>query len=180
MTASRLSATRFIATALPLALVASLAFAQAKTDYALNGDQVKFKVPPDWTAIMEKADGDPQAVIFTVPDASAQGSEDTASVTVKTRVLKDGVDFNSFVQDEFERSKGQSGYEADTSNKDSSIHRYFVQRNKTRYLVRDHYQQNGTVAVEVRCQRPLIDGTPADWSAKFDAGCANVIASMKR
>ena len=67
------------------ALFSSALFAQAKTDYALNGDQVRFRVPPDWTAIMEKADGDPQAVIFQVPDPTAQGTEDTASVTIKTR-----------------------------------------------------------------------------------------------
>jgi hypothetical protein len=166
--------------ALPLAFVCCAVFAQAKTDYTLNGDQVHFRVPPEWTAIMEKSDGDPQAVIFQVPDATAQGTEETASVTIKTRMLKDGVDFNGFVQDEFERSKGQAGYENDTSNKDATIHRYFVVRSKTRYLVRDHYQQNGTVAVQLRCQRPLLDATPKDWSDRFDASCASVIASMKR
>jgi len=166
--------------ALPLALVSCVAFAQAKTDYALNGDQVHFRVPPEWTAIMEKADGDPQAVIFQVPDPSAQGTEDTASVTIKTRSLKAAADFAGFVQDEFERSKGQGGYENDASNKDSSVHRYYVVRNKTRYLVRDAYQLNGNVAIEVRCQRPLIDATPKTWSDAFDASCASVVASLKK
>ena len=54
--------------ALTLAFASSLAFAQAKTDYTLNGGSVHFHVPGDWTAIMEKSDGDPQAVIFQVPD----------------------------------------------------------------------------------------------------------------
>ena len=167
-------------TALFLALFSGALFAQAKTDYALNGDQVRFHVPPDWTAIMEKADGDPQAVIFQVPDPTAQGPEDTASVTIKTRNLKASADFNGFVQDEFERSKGQSGYEMDSANKDSSVHRYFVMRSKTRYLVRDSYLLTGNIAVEVRCQRPLLDGTPTSWSDGFDASCASVFASMKR
>ena len=155
-------------------------FAQAKTDYALNGDQVRFRVPPEWTAIMEKADGDPQAVIFQVPDPTAQGTEDTASVTIKTRSLKASADFNTFVQDEFERSKGQSGYENDSTNKDSSVHRYFVERSKTRYLVRDSYLLTSNIAIEVRCQRPLLEGTPQAWNDTFDANCASVFASLKR
>jgi hypothetical protein len=165
----------------PLLVFAStLVFAQAKTDYTLNAGQVHFRVPPDWTAIMEKADGDPQAVVFQVPDPATQGSEDTASVTIKTRSLKASADFQGFVTDEFERAKGQAGYETDASNKDSSVHRYFVSRSKTRYLVRDAYQLDGSVAIEVRCQRPLLDGTPAEWNERFDASCASVVASLKK
>jgi hypothetical protein len=166
--------------ALLLAFVSTLVFAQAKTDYTLNGDQVRFRVPPEWTAIMEKADGDPQAVIFQVPDPATQGTEDTASVTVKTRSLKTSADFAGFMQDEFERSKGQAGYENDAANKDASIHRYYVTRAKTRYLVSDNYHLAGNVAVEVRCQRPLLDATPAEWNDGFDAACKGVVASLKR
>lgn len=168
------------ALALPLALLSCAVFAQAKTDYTLNAGQVHFHVPPDWTAIMEKADGDPQAVIFQVSDPATQGTEDTASVTVKTRSLKASGDFSGFVTDEFERAKGQAGYETDASNKDSSVHKYFVMRSKTRYLVRDTYQLSGNVAIEVRCQRPLLDATPKDWSDAFDAGCSGVVASLKK
>lgn len=158
---------------------AATAFAQAKTDYSLNGDQVRFHVPAGWTAIMEKSDGNPQAVAFQVPDASAQGSEDAASVTVKTRQLKDASQFAATVQDEFERSKAQGGYETDPSNKDSSVHQYFVVRSKTKYLVRDSFQLTGTIAVEVRCQRPLLASTPAAWNAEFDDACGAVVASLK-
>jgi len=159
--------------------IASVAHAQAKTDYALNGDQVRFHVPADWTAIMEKADGNPQAVAFQVPDASAQGSEDAANVTVKTRELKDPSGFAATVQEEFERSKAQGGYENDPSNKDPAIHQYFVVRGKTKYLVRDSFQLNGSIAVEVRCQRPLLATTPAAWNAEFDKACGAVVASLK-
>ena len=168
------------ALALPLAFVSLAALAQAKTDYTLNGGAVHFHVPGDWTAIMEKSDGDPQAVIFQVPDPVTQGTEDTASVTVKTRAMKSGDDFQSFVTEAFERAKGQSGYENDATNKDSSVHRYYVTRSKVRYLVRDAYQMNGNVGIEVRCQRPLLDSTPQEWNDKFDAACANVVASMKK
>lgn len=164
---------------LPLAFLSLAAFAQAKTDYTLNAGAVHFRVPPDWSAIMVKDDGDPQAVIFQVPDATAQGSEDTASVTVKTRSLKSSGDFQGFVTDEFERSKGQAGYESDSTTKDSSSHNYFLMRGKTRYHTHDTYQLNGNVAVLVRCQRPLLDATPKDWSDRFDASCASVFASMK-
>jgi beta-galactosidase GanA len=158
---------------------AAAAHAQAKTDYSLNGDQVRFHVPAGWTAIMEKADGNPQAVAFQVPDASAQGSEDVANVTVKTRELKDASQFAATVQDEFERSKAQGRYEIDPSNKDNAIHQYFVVRGKTKYLVRDSFQLSGSIAVEVRCQRPLLASTPASWNAEFDTACGAVVASLK-
>ena len=119
-------------------------------------------------------------VVIQVPDPTAQGTEDTASVTIKTRSLKASADFNGFVQDEFERSKGQSGYENDSTNKDSSVHRYFVARNKTRYLVRDAYLLTSNIAIELRCQRPLLEGTPQTWNDTFDANCASVFASLKR
>jgi hypothetical protein len=60
------------------------------------------------------------------------------------------------------------------------VHRYFVTRNKVRYLVRDAYQMNGNVGVEVRCQRPVLDATPREWNDRFDAECTSVVASMKK
>lgn len=162
-----------------LVLASAALHAQGKTDYSLNGDQVRFHVPAEWTAIMEKADGNPQAVAFQVPDASAQGSEDSANVTVKTRQLKDVSEFAATVQDEFERSKAQSGYETDPANKDAGVHQYFVVRGKTKYLVRDSFQLIGAIAVDVRCQRPLLAATPATWNAGFDAACSAVVASLK-
>ena len=164
-----------------LLLFASTALhAQGKTDYSLNGDQVRFHVPADWRAIMEKADGNPQAVAFQVPDATAQGSEDSANVTVKTRQLKDASEFAATVQDEFQRSKAQGGYEADPANKDAGVHQYSVVRGKTKYVVRDSFQLIGTIAVEVRCARPLLAATPASWNAGFDAACNAVVASLKQ
>ena len=161
-------------------LFAANAFAQGKTDYALNDGQVKFHVPPGWTAIMEKADGNPQAVAFQVPDPTAQGGDNSANVTVKTRLLKGSAEFAGVVQDEFERSKSQPGYENDASNKDASVRQYFVQRAQTRYLVRDHYFLTGNIAVEIRCTRPLLEKTPASWNGEFDRACDGVLASLKK
>jgi hypothetical protein len=141
---------------------------------------VHFHVPASWTAVMEKTDGSPQAVAFQVPDASAQGSDDSATVTVKTRQLDAPAAFAGIVQDELGRSKEQGGYEADASNTDSSIHQYFVVRGKTRYLVRDSFYLTGNVAVEVRCQRPLLAATLPAWNAEFDTACNSVVASLKQ
>ena len=166
--------------ALLLALPCAGALAQGGTDYALNGGRVHFQVPAGWTAMMEKSEGDPQAIAFQVPDASAQGSEDAANVTVKTRQLKDAGAFAGTVQEELEHARGQAGYENDVSNKDASVHRYFVTRGKTRYLVRDSFWLTGDIAVEVRCQRPLLPATPEGWNATFDGDCDGVVASLKR
>ena len=162
-----------------LLLSASTAFAQGKTDFTLNDGQVHFRVPPSWTAVMEKNDGNPQAVAFQVPDEAAQGTEDSATVMVKTRQLKAAAAFPGFVQDEHARAESQGGYEKDATNKNASVHQYYVQRANTRYLVRDSYYLTGEIAVEVRCQRPLIDKTPASWNAQFDSACDAVATSLK-
>lgn len=162
------------------ALFASAAVAQGRTDYTLNEGQVHFRVPAGWNAVMEKTEGDPQAVAFQVPDETAQGSEDSATVVVKTRRLKAPAAFAAFVQDEHARAESQGGYAKDASNRNDSLHQYFVVRGKTRYLVRDSYFLSGETAVEVRCQRPLLDATPAAWNAQFDSACDGVTTSLKK
>jgi hypothetical protein len=129
---------------------------------------------------MEKSDGDPQAIAFQVPDAAAQGSEDSATVTVKTRQLHGSATFTGVVQDEFEHARTQAGYANDPAGTDTSAHQYFVVRGKTRYLVRDSFVLSGDVVAHVRCQRPLLDKTPAAWNTRFDAACDSVVASLKR
>ncbi|HET6545919.1 MAG TPA: hypothetical protein VFG55_04150 [Rhodanobacteraceae bacterium] len=165
---------------LALMTASTAVFAQADTGYSLNGDKVHFSVPADWVAIMQKHDGNPQAVIFQVPDPSAEANSGTASVTVKTRTLTNPAQFAAAVQSEFDLSKQQTGYARDAAHSDGSAHQYFVQRGKTRYLVRDSFFLTGTVAVQVRCQRPLIASTPQGWIAGFDAACARVFASLKQ
>ncbi|MEO8460308.1 MAG: hypothetical protein ABI451_07250 [Dokdonella sp.] len=155
------------------------AFGQSATDYSLNDGRVRFSVAPDWLQIMEKKDGAMQAMIFQVPDTTAVGTDDTASVTVKTHAIKNESEFTAIVQDEYLRSKEQSGYERDGAAGDSNQHRYFVTRGATRYLIRDSFLLVPGVAVHIRCQRPLISSTPAAWNTAFDSACAKMVASTK-
>ena len=164
---------------LTLLLAAGSAFAQSSTDHVLNDGKVRFSVPQDWSAIMEKSDGNPQAIIFQVVDPAAAGTDDTASVTVKTRQLKSAADFADATQNEMLLSKAQTGYEAALDGSASGVHHYFVMRGKTRYSIRDRFTLMGTIAVQVRCQRPLLDATTKDWTARFDGGCDSVAASLK-
>lgn len=161
-------------------LCPTAAFAQGKTDYTLNSGQVHFHVPPTWSAIMEKSDGNPQAVVFQIPDPATQGSEATASVTVKTRQLRSAIEFPSTVANEFERAKTQGGYENDASNTNKAVHQYFVVQGKMRYLVRDGFAQAGMVSVEVHCLRPLLPANTPAWTKEFDSACDGVLASLKR
>lgn len=154
--------------------------AQDTRDYTLNDGHVHFHVPAGWAAIMEKHDGNPQAIAFEVPDPSAKGSEDSATVTVKTRQLSGATTFTQAVQEEFDRAKAQTGYASDPSATDASAHQYFVVRGKTKYLVRDSFLLSGTVVAHVRCQRPLLDKTPSAWNSDFDNACNRVVASLKQ
>ena len=162
-----------------LLAVAGTTVAQERSDYALNDGKVRFRVPATWSAIMEKSDGNPQAIVFQVVDPAAQGTEDAATITVKTRQLKSPGDFAEAVQNELALSKAQTGYESDAQAGDSGVHRYFVMRGKTRYAIRDRFVLIGTVAAQVRCQRPLLDATSREWTAAWDDGCNSVSASVQ-
>ncbi|MBN8726181.1 MAG: hypothetical protein J0H15_00555 [Xanthomonadales bacterium] len=161
-----------------LFLASGISSAQAPTEFALNDGRVRFHAPATWTAIMEKRDGNPQAIAFQVPNAAAAGTDDAADVTVKTRQLGSPADFGAAVADEQERARAQAGYEAD-GTADAGQHRYFVQRGGTRYLVRDSFRLVGAIAVEVRCRRPLLAATPTGWSNDFDGGCDRLVASLQ-
>ena len=162
---------------LPAFLVAAAAFAQDGS-YSLHDGQVRFSVPAEWVAVMQKTDGNPQAIAFQVPDPATQGSDDVASVTVKSRHLANGAQYGIVVREQFDHARQQPGYEADPAGTDAATHRYHVVRGKTKYVVRDSFAQVGGVAVEVRCQRPLLEATEAAWNARFDADCGSVVASL--
>ena len=166
---------------LPLFLFAAIgtASAQQNSDYNLNNGAIKFSVPAGWNAIIEKSDGNPQAIIFVVPDPATEGTDDTASVTVKTRQLESPNSFAEATQDELNLSKAQTGYESDPDSSNPGVHRYYVMRGQTRYAIRDRFVLIGNVAVQVRCQRPLLSATAADWITSYDAGCNSVAASVK-
>ena len=166
----------------PMLLLAALAAPATAQDgaYSLNDGQVSFNVPAGWTAVMQKTDGNPQAIAFQVPDPAAQGSDDAANVTVKTRHLANAAQFGVIVREQIDHARQQPGYEADPTGTDASTHRYHVVRGKTKYFVRDSFQPVGGVAVEVRCQRPLLEATSAAWNAQFDRDCSALVASLAR
>lgn len=166
---------------LPLILLAAIGSAQAqdRSDYNLNDGKIRFSVPQGWSAIMEKSDGNPQAITFHVTDPAAEGTDDMASVTVKTRQLKSSADFVEATSNEMLLSKAQTGYEAALDGSDTGIHHYFVERGKTRYEIRDRFNLMGEIAVQVRCQRPMLNATTKAWTSTFDQGCDSVARSMK-
>jgi len=162
-----------------LALAAcGVAAAQAPGDFSLNDGNVSFHAPPAWTAIMEKRDGNPQAIAFQVPNPATAGTDDAADVTVKTRQLNSPADFAAIVAAERQRSRAQPGYEDDGAS-DENRHHYSVQNGSTRYRVRDSFIRLGAIAVEVRCRRPLLATIPASWNTDFDRGCDQVVASLQ-
>jgi hypothetical protein len=160
------------------ALASGTALAQAEAGFSLHDGRVQFQAPTTWTAIMEKRDGNPQAIAFQVPNAAAAGSADAADVTVKTRQLQGPADYVAAVAAEQARARAQDGYEADGAADDGQ-HRYFIQRGGTRYLVRDSFRLLGDIAVEVRCRRPLLAATPASWHSAFDSGCDRLVSSLQ-
>lgn len=164
--------------ALLLLACTSLASAQDRSQYSLNDGKLHFDVPADWVAIMQKTEGNPQAIAFQAPNPGAADSGAAADVTVKSRQVRSPADFAATVASERERAQAQPGYSRDGDAGDDRMHRYFVQNGSVRYLVQDRFQLSGTLVVEVRCRRPILAATPASWNRGFDAACDAVFASL--
>ena len=165
---------------IPLIFLLACAHASAQTsDFNLNDGRIRFSVPQSWGAIMEKSDGNPQAIAFAVADPATAGTDDAARVTVKTRQLKAPSEYADAMQNEMLLSKAQTGYAAEVESKESGTHNYTVTRGATTYSIKDQFKLIGNFAVKVRCERPVLKATSKAWSADFERDCAAVSASIR-
>jgi hypothetical protein len=160
-------------------LLASAAAAETPGEFSLNSGLVKFTAPPAWPVIMQKIEGNPQAVAFQVKDPADEGTGEATRVTVTTKLLDDTSLFQGLVNADVNKGKQMPEYEKRDDGVDASVLRFFARNGKTRYEFRETWYLNGHVLVHIRCARPMLDKTTAQWTTEYEKGCAEIMASAK-
>jgi hypothetical protein len=159
-------------------LLAAGAGAETPSEYSLNDGAVKFNAPANWPVIMQKTEGSPQVVAFQVKDPADEGSGEATRVTVTTKTLEDTSRFQSLVNADVDKGKQMPEYDKRDSG-DPSVLRYVARNDKARYEYRETWYLNGRTLVHVRCARPLLEKTTAQWTADYEKGCAQIMQSAK-
>jgi hypothetical protein len=162
-----------------LALSAGTVLAQSPGEYALDQGFITFSAPPEWPVIMQKTEGTPQFVAFQVKDPADVGSGETSRVTVETKLLNDAGNFQAMVNRDVDKAKQLPDYAQRTDGVDSDTLRYFARNGKTRYEYRETWYLNGHLLVHVRCVRPMLAKTTAQWTAAYESGCLQIMRSLK-
>jgi len=160
------------------ALLSAGAAAETPGEFSLNSGLVKFVAPTTWPVIMQKTEGNPQAVAFQVKDPADEGTGEATRVTISTKLLDDTSNFQALVNADVDKGKQMPDYEKRDSS-DATVLRFFARNGKARYEYRDTWYLNGHVMVHVRCARPLLEKTTAQWTADYEKGCAQIMASAK-
>jgi hypothetical protein len=155
------------------------AAAETPGEFTLNQGVVRFVAPPAWPVIMQKTEGNPQVVAFQVKDPADAGTGEATRVTVNTKLLDDTSSFQALVNADVNKGKQMPDYEKRDDGVDSSVLRYFAKNGKTRYEYRETWYLNGHVLVHVRCARPMLESTTSTWTADYEKGCAQIMASAK-
>jgi len=161
------------------ALLASSAAAEAPGEYSLNSGLVKFTAPAAWPVIMQKTEGNPQAIAFQVKDPAEEGSGEATRVTVTTKLLDDPSNFQMLVNADVYKGKQMPDYEKRDDGVDPTVLRFFARNGTTRYEYRETWYLNARVLVHIRCARPMLEKTTAQWTTDYEKGCAQIMASAK-
>lgn len=162
-----------------LASFTGFAAAQTSGEYSLNEGFIKFAAPSDWPVMMQKTEGNPQFVAFQVKDPADTNSGETSRVTVETKLLNDSSNFQAMVNRDVDKAKQLPDYEQRSEGVDATALRYFARNGKTRYEYRETWYLNGHLLVHVRCVRPMLAKTTAQWTASYDAGCQQLMQALK-
>ncbi len=160
-------------------LAATAAIADENGQYTLDQGFIKFNAPPAWPVIMEKTEGNPQFVAFQVKDPADVGSGESTRVVVETKLLDSSGNFQSMVNRDVEKAKHMPGYERRKEGVPKTALRYFARNGKARYEYRETWYLNGHLLVHVRCERPMLPKTTAAWTQAYNAGCDEIMRSLK-
>lgn len=155
------------------------ALAQTPGEYALDEGFIKFSAPPEWPVMMQKSEGSPQFIALQVKDPADAGTGETSRVTVETKLLNDSSNFRSTVNRDVDKAKQLPDYTQKSEGVDADTLRYFARNGKTRYEYRETWYLNGHLLVHVRCTRPLLEKTTAQWTAAYESGCKQIMTSLK-
>lgn len=170
----------FLRTGIVIAVVALAMFTgnvQA-TDVSMANGSVTFSTPDTWLGIMQ-TDGDPEARVFQVPDASPTGKVSLARVTVTVQSEPNINGFQQYMADATAKALELPGYKAAAVPPEPNSLIYTAQENGVKFHYVEHYWMKSGKAIQLRCMRPDETMAGAAWKSAFDKGCAEIAANLK-
>lgn len=158
-----------------LGLIAPACMASQFT-FATGG--FKITVPDGWPRIMQ-SHGDPESMVFQVPDSSPSARNALARVVVTSQSVRDIASFEHFVAEHTNHAHTLPHFKADAQRSTSTSLYYTATDGHVKQTYVERYFFHEGYAILVRCVRPTHSQAGAAWTAAFDRGCASVAASIK-
>ncbi|HEX7339266.1 MAG TPA: hypothetical protein VF271_04950 [Rhodanobacteraceae bacterium] len=141
--------------------------------YTFTNGNFVINVPDSWSRIVY-APGDPESMVFQVPDPSPTQTDTLARVTITSEKVRDLISFRQFVGENSRHAQALPGFHATGSDSTPTVLHYTAQEGTAMQTYNEHYYFRDGYAVMVRCVRPAHSQAGAAWTAAFDKDCAGV------
>lgn len=163
---------------LTFALLACVAPACFASEFTFSDGNFTLTVPDGWPRIMQSM-GDPESMVFQVPDPSPSAQDTLARVTVTSERVADIAAFERVVARDTNHAHTLPDFKADATHSSSNALFYTAREGHVLQSYAEHYIFRNGFAIQVRCVRPAHGQAGPAWTAAFDRGCASIAASIK-
>lgn len=148
------------------------------SSYTLANGGFRFSVPDGWPRIMQ-TDGDPETMVFQVPDDSPSRRESLARVSITSARVSDVTSFQAFVAEDTAHAQALPGFTLDKQRSTPTAFYYTASEGGVAQAYTAHYYFHNGYAIQVRCVRPAQSQAGDDWTRTFDEGCAAITSSLR-
>lgn len=164
--------------ALVLAVALFVAVPAMAADWTLGGGTVKFSTPDDWVTLMQ-SQGDPELIVFQVPDPSPTGQNTLARIGVTVEPASSAAQFSRFISAARTHARTLTGYklDEDTGRDDQLI--YTARENNVSQIYVERYFRKKGHAVMLRCIRPQHTEAGRAWTERFDRNCEAIARQLR-
>lgn len=168
----------------PIAIAAALAIGLCAAGPAsagsnsMAGGSVHFSTPDSWLEILQ-TDGDPETLVFQVPDPSPTGQAVLARITVTVKAEPDIAGFQAYVSQASAKAAALPGYQTAGKATVPNTYSYTAREAGVAAVYRELYWYKDGHAIQLRCLRPQQSKAGAAWIAAFDKGCTALAAQLK-
>jgi hypothetical protein len=168
----------------PIAIAATLAIGLCAAGPAsagsnsMAGGSVQFSTPDTWLEILQ-TDGDPETLVFQVPDPSPTGQAVLARISVTVKQEPDIAGFQAYVSQANAKAAALPGYQAAGKGADPNAYSYTAREAGVPAVYRELYWYKDGHAIQLRCLRPQQSKAGAGWISAFDKGCEALAAQLK-
>lgn len=160
---------------LSLALAAPVCMA---SQFTFSNGHFTLTVPDGWPRIMQ-SHGNPESMVFQVPDPAPADHNALARITVTSQRVRDIASFQQFVATNINHARALPQFNADKRRSGNTDLYYTANEGRMQQTYTEHYVFRDGYAIMVRCVRPSRSSAGATWTSAFDKGCASMTASVR-